>query len=208
MSDLKYNVGMTLKKESGFLTYFFKNGAENGNCSPNRSLLGWRGEEKGTGQEQVCHILGQVMQLAISIYYIKMKSLILLKLWQKAKCTKKKKKRSNIFLMCTANNLNIPKKNSQSVLSCYIISVTLAIQKVCSHEQFQGDLRGDGEFRYLCWAVGVTDLVGEVHADLGEDMRGDLSEVHLVGFILSKLTCRRVTVVRKILIIYNFTLCI
>lgn len=84
-------------------------------------------------------------------------------------------------------------KKSKTVLSCYIFS-TLAIQKVCSHEQFQCDLRCDGEFRYFCGAVGVTDLVGEVHADLGQDMRWNLPEVHFVGFILSKLTCRwRVT---------------
>ncbi len=87
------------------------------------------------------------------------------------------------------------KKNLKNVLSCYIISVTLAIQKVCSHEQFQCDLRSDGKFRYFCGAVGVTDLVGEIHADLGQDMRGNLPEVHFIGFILSKLTCgRRVTV--------------
>lgn len=66
----------------------------------------------------------------------------------------KKKKQQEIevtyFLMFVANNLNIPKETSKIVLSCYIISVTLAIQKVCSHEQFQGDLRSNGEFRYLC----------------------------------------------------------
>lgn len=66
--------------------------------------------------------------------------------------------------------------------------VTLAIQKVCSHEQFQCDLRSDGKFRYFCGAVGVTDLVGEVHADLGQDVRWNLSKVHFIGFILSKLT--------------------
>lgn len=87
------------------------------------------------------------------------------------------------------------KKKSKNVLSCYIFLITLAIQKVCGHEQFQCNLRCDGEFRYFCGAVGVTDLVGEVHADLGQDMRRDLPEVHFIGFILSKLTCRwRVTV--------------
>lgn len=71
----------------------------------------------------------------------------------------------------------------------------LAIQKVCSHEQFQGDLWSDGEFGYFCGAVGVTDLVGEVHADLGQDVRRNLPEIHFIGLILSKLTCRwRVTV--------------
>lgn len=49
----------------------------------------------------------------------------------------------------------------------YIISVILAIQKVCGHEQFQGYLWSYGEFRYLCGAVGIADLIGEVHADLG-----------------------------------------
>ena len=62
------------------------------------------------------------------------------------------------------NNLNIQKNLKQ--FYCYIISVTLAIQEVGSHEQFQCDLRSDGEFGYFCGAVGVTDLVGEVHADL------------------------------------------
>lgn len=80
-------------------------------------------------------------------------------------------------------------KKSKSVVSCYIFSVTLAIQKVCSHEQFQCDLRSDGEFGYFCGAVGVADFVGEVHADLGQDVRRNLPEVHFVGFVLSKLTC-------------------
>lgn len=79
-------------------------------------------------------------------------------------------------------------KKSKTVLSCNIVSVTLTIQKVCSHEQFQGDLRSDGEFRYFCGAVGVADLVGEVHADLGQNVRGNLPEVHFVGFIFSKLS--------------------
>lgn len=73
--------------------------------------------------------------------------------------------------------------------------VTLAIQKVCSHEQFQCDLWSDGEFRYFCGAVGVTDLVGEIHADLGQDVRWNLPEVHFIGFILSKLTCKCMVVV-------------
>ena len=114
---------------------------------------------------------------------LKWNPLLLIKLWQKARCKK---------IWCKwQNSLNIQrKKKSKNVLSCYIISVTLAIQKVCSHEQFQCDLRSDGEFRNFCGAVGVTDLVGEVHADLGQDVRRDLPEVHFVGFILSKLTCR------------------
>ena len=92
-----------------------------------------------------------------------------------------------------ANKLNIQKK-SKNGLSFYIIFVTLAIQKVGSHEQFQCDLRSNGELRYFCGAVGVTDLVGKIHADLGQDMRWNLPEVHFIGFILSKLTCRwRVT---------------
>lgn len=87
-----------------------------------------------------------------------------------------------------AKQFKYPKK-SKSVLSCYIISVTLAIQKVCSHEQFQCNLRSDGEFRYFCGAVGVADFVREVHADLGQDVRRNLPEVHFIGFVLSKLTC-------------------
>lgn len=64
----------------------------------------------------------------------------------------------------------------------------LAIQKVCSHEQFQCDLGSDGEFGYFCGAVSVADLVGEIHAHLGQDVRRYLPEVHFVGFILSKLS--------------------
>lgn len=56
---------------------------------------------------------------------------------------------------------------SKSFGATIFCSVNLAIQKVCSHEQFQGDLRSNGEFRYFCRAVGVTDFVGEVHANLG-----------------------------------------
>ena len=66
----------------------------------------------------------------------------------------------------------------------------LTIQEVGSHEEFQCNLRSDGEFWDFCGAVGVTDLVGEVHAHLGEHMRGDLPEVDFVGFIFRKLPCK------------------
>lgn len=66
----------------------------------------------------------------------------------------------------------------------------LTIQKVCSHEQFQRDLWSDREFGYFCGAVGVADLVGEIHAHLGQDVRRYLPEVHFIGFILSKLSCK------------------
>lgn len=65
-----------------------------------------------------------------------------------------------------ANCLN-SQENLNVFQADYIISVILAIQKVCGHEQFQGYLWCDGEFRYLCGAVGIADLIGEVHADLG-----------------------------------------
>ena len=80
-------------------------------------------------------------------------------------------------------------KKKKNGLSVHIISVTLAIQKVSSHEQFQRNLRSDGEFGYFCGAVGVTDLVGKIHADLGQDVRRNLPEVHFIGFVLSKLSC-------------------
>lgn len=65
-----------------------------------------------------------------------------------------------------AKSLN-SQQNLKAFQASYIISVILAIQKVCGHEQFQGYLWCDGEFRYLCGAVGIAHLVGEVHADLG-----------------------------------------
>lgn len=68
--------------------------------------------------------------------------------------------------------------------------VGLTIQEIGSHEEFQCNLRSNGEFWDLCGAVGVTDLVGEVHAHLGENMRRDLPEVYFVGFIFCKLPCK------------------
>ena len=58
-------------------------------------------------------------------------------------------------------------------------SVSLAVQEVSCHEQLQRDLGLDGEFRDFGGAVGVTDLVGEVHAHLLQDVGGDLAEVDL-----------------------------
>lgn len=132
------------------------------------------------------------MQPAIFIHYIKMKSFNT-KMMREIHMQKKKQRSSGgihiLFYMVYIAKQVKQSKKSKSVLSCYIISVTLAIQKVCSHEQFQCDLRSDGKFRYFCGAVGVADLVGEVHADLGQDVRRNLPEVHFIGFILSKLTC-------------------
>lgn len=65
-----------------------------------------------------------------------------------------------------AKSLN-SQQNLKVFQASYIISVILAIQKVCGHEQFQGYLWCDGELGDLCGAVGVADLIGEVHADLG-----------------------------------------
>lgn len=65
-----------------------------------------------------------------------------------------------------AKSLN-SQQNLKEFQASYVMSVILTIQKVCGHEQFQGYFWCDGEFRYLCGAVGIADLVGEVHADLG-----------------------------------------
>lgn len=132
---------------------------------------------------------GKWCSLPLSIYYIKMKSFNTNKIMTESEVQKEKNKTKSFIWCKWQNSLNI-QKNLKSVLSCYIISVTLAIQKVRSHEQFQCDLWSDGEFRDFCGAVGVPDLVGEVHADLGQDMRWNLPEVHFIGFILSKLACR------------------
>jgi len=66
-------------------------------------------------------------------------------------------------------------------------SVRSAVEKVGGHEQLQRDLRLDGELWDLGGAVGVAHLVREVHADLLEDVRGDLAEVDLVGLVLAEL---------------------
>ena len=46
------------------------------------------------------------------------------------------------------------------------LCIVLTIQEVCSHEQFQCDLWSDGKLGYFRGAVGVADLVSEIHADL------------------------------------------
>ena len=86
------------------------------------------------------------------------------------------------------NKLNSQKKNQKLFLAA-TLCIVLTIQEVCRHEQLQCDLWSDGELWDFRGAVGVADLVGEVHADLRQHMGRDLPEVHFVGFILSKLTC-------------------
>ena len=56
-----------------------------------------------------------------------------------------------------------------------------AVQEVTGHEQLQRDLGLDGELRDLGGAVGVADLVGEVHAHLLQHVGRDLPEVDLQG---------------------------
>ena len=67
----------------------------------------------------------------------------------------------------------------------------LTIQKVCSHEELQGDLWGDGELGDLGGAVGEPHFVGEVHADLLQHMRGNLTEVDFVRLVLRELAWTR-----------------
>jgi len=61
------------------------------------------------------------------------------------------------------------------------------VEEVGSHQEFEGDLGWNGKLRNLSGAVGVLDFVGEVHADLLEDVRGYLAEVDLVGLVLAEL---------------------
>ena len=63
----------------------------------------------------------------------------------------------------------------------------LAVEEVGGHEELEGDLWGNGELGDLGGAVGEADLVGEVHAHLLQDVGRDLTEVHLVSFVLRKL---------------------
>ena len=67
------------------------------------------------------------------------------------------------------------------------MNISSTVEEVGRHEELQGDFRWDGELRDLGGAVGVLDLVGEVHADLLEDVRRDLPEVDLVGLVLAEL---------------------
>merc|ERR1719320_632040 len=48
--------------------------------------------------------------------------------------------------------------------------------------------RRDGELRDLGGGVCVADLVGEVHADLLQDVRWNLAEVDFVGLVLAELS--------------------
>ena len=48
--------------------------------------------------------------------------------------------------------------------------VHLTVQEVSGHQQFKSYLGRDWELRNLCAAVRVADFVGEVHADLLQDV--------------------------------------
>lgn len=50
------------------------------------------------------------------------------------------------------------------------LTFDLTIQEVGSHEEFKGNLWLNGEFWDFCGAVGVSDLVREIHADLAKHM--------------------------------------
>jgi len=65
------------------------------------------------------------------------------------------------------------------------------VEEVGSHQEFQSDLGRNGKLRDLGRAVGVLDLVGEVHADLLEDVRGNLTEVDFVCLVLTELARSR-----------------
>ena len=59
----------------------------------------------------------------------------------------------------------------------------LTVEEVCSHQELESNLWRNGELWDLGGAVGESDLVGEVHTNFLENMRGDLSEVHLICLI-------------------------
>ena len=46
------------------------------------------------------------------------------------------------------------------------MSRALTVQEVSSHEKLQGDLRGDGKLGDFHGAVAISDFVGEVRANL------------------------------------------
>ena len=54
-----------------------------------------------------------------------------------------------------------------------------AVKEVGGHQKLKSDFRLDRELRDLGGAVGVSDLVGEVHADLLQHVWRDLAEVDL-----------------------------
>ncbi len=62
-----------------------------------------------------------------------------------------------------------------------------AVEEVGGHEKLEGDLGSDGELGYLRGAVGVLDLVGEVDADLLQNVARYLAEVYLVRLVLGEL---------------------
>jgi len=66
-----------------------------------------------------------------------------------------------------------------------------AVEEVCRHEQFKGDLGGDGELGDLRRAVGVANLVSKVHADFLKNVRRNLPEIDFVSFVLCKLSWSR-----------------
>jgi len=69
-----------------------------------------------------------------------------------------------------------------------VVVVGSTVKEVCRHEELEGDFRWDGELRDLCGAVGVLDLVGEVHANLLEHVGRYLTKVHLVRLVLTELS--------------------
>jgi len=67
------------------------------------------------------------------------------------------------------------------------MNIRSTVKEIGRHEEFQGNFGWDGKFRNLGGAVGVLDFVGEVHADLLQDVRGDLTKVDFVGLVLAEL---------------------
>ena len=67
----------------------------------------------------------------------------------------------------------------------------LAVEEVRRHQKFQGNLGLDGELWDFSGTVGVTNLVCEVTADIGEDMGRDLTKIHLIRLIFCKLAWSR-----------------
>ena len=88
-----------------------------------------------------------------------------------------------------------------------------AVQEVGSHQQLQSNLGGNRKLWDLCGTVGVANLeerfrydnlvrgwaavncsahlISEVHADLLQHMRGNLTEVDFVGLVLRELARTR-----------------
>lgn len=85
-----------------------------------------------------------------------------------------------IFTACTSDILqNIIEvwkksenkdKSERSYDRAFFPAGSSTVQEVGGHEQFQGNLWGNGEFWDLCGAVGVADFVGEVHTHFLQHM--------------------------------------